>query len=552
MTFSVFAGLFGGLGLFLLGMRLMTKGLRNAAGQALRNILGQWTKTPLRGLLSGFMVTALVQSSSAITVAVIGFVNAGLMTMGQSVGVIFGSNIGTTVTGWIVAAVGVSVKVKALALPLIGLGALLRLTGGESRRKYLGDAFTGFGIFFLGIEILQSSFHSLESTINLAAFNFGGFLGLVVFVAVGFTLTLLMQSSSAAMALVLTAAMSGVVTLESAAAAVVGTNIGTTTTAMFSVIGATYNAKKVAAAHIIFNLGTGIVALFLIPVFLNITSSIPALTGTRHMATSLAVFHTSFNIFGVLLFLPFTGKLVRLLDRSIGKKVAELGQPKYLDDNVLKAPSLAMDALFMELGRLGEMTRLMGQKALHSKFRHKDFIKDKTALDQLVRAIRKYCIKMQHLDLPDSVASKLPQALRVVQYFRKTVNIISEVSQEHALLDHQLPQHAANSAQNFRREVSEILNVAHTPCSPEFESLEQLMHGLHDHYYDLKEELLKIGAQGDLDLSRMVSLLDYYSHMRLMCEQAAKGTTYWSELRDIEATCARASEENDYAWKLAE
>ncbi len=128
MTFSILAGLFGGLGLFLLGMRLMTKGLRNAAGPALRKILSQWTKTPFRGLFSGFMVTALVQSSSAITVAVIGFVNAGLMSMAQSVGVIFGSNIGTTVTGWIVAAVGVSVKVKALALPLIGIGALLRLT----------------------------------------------------------------------------------------------------------------------------------------------------------------------------------------------------------------------------------------------------------------------------------------------------------------------------------------------------------------------------------------------------------------------------------------
>ncbi len=256
MTLSILAGLFGGLGLFLLGMRLMTKGMRNAAGPALRQILGQWTKTPLRGLFSGFMITALVQSSSAITVAVIGFVNAGLMTMAQSIGVIFGSNIGTTITGWIVAAVGVSVKVKALALPLVGLGALLRLTSGNSRRKYLGDALTGFGIFFLGIEILQSTFHSVENSIDLSALNFGGITGLIVFVGIGFILTLLMQSSSAAMALVLTAAMSGVLTLESAAAAVIGTNIGTTTTAVLSVIGATYNAKKVAAAHIIFNLTT--------------------------------------------------------------------------------------------------------------------------------------------------------------------------------------------------------------------------------------------------------------------------------------------------------
>ncbi|MGL1862188.1 MAG: Na/Pi symporter [Pseudodesulfovibrio sp.] len=552
MTLSILAGLFGGLGLFLLGMRLMTKGMRNAAGPALRQILGQWTKTPLRGLFSGFMITALVQSSSAITVAVIGFVNAGLMTMAQSIGVIFGSNIGTTITGWIVAAVGVSVKVKALALPLVGLGALLRLTSGNSRRKYLGDALTGFGIFFLGIEILQSTFHSLESSIDLAAFNFPGVMGIVVFVGIGFILTLLMQSSSAAMALVLTAAMSGVLPLESAAAAVIGTNIGTTTTAVLSVIGATYNAKKVAAAHIIFNLTTGAVAILVLPYFMHWINILTTANGYSSMAVKLAVFHTSFNILGVLLFLPFTGKLVSFLDKHIGREMAEQGKPRYLDDNVLETPTLAMDALFMELGRLGEMTRLMSQKALTSKFRHKDFIKDKTVLETLVTAIIKFCVKMQHLNLPEPVAERLPKALRVIQYYRKTVNIIEEVSQEHVLLDHQLPGSAASSARDFRRKVREIINIAHTPCSPEFEELEKHIHQLHDHYHELKEELLRIGAQGRLDLSRMVSLLDYYSHMRMMCEQATKGTTHWAELRNIDITCADADEDNKYAWKLEE
>ncbi len=552
MTLSILAGLFGGLGLFLLGMRLMTKGMRNAAGPALRQILGQWTKTPLRGLFSGFMITALVQSSSAITVAVIGFVNAGLMTMAQSIGVIFGSNIGTTITGWIVAAVGVSVKVKALALPLVGLGALLRLTSGNSRRKYLGDALTGFGIFFLGIEILQSTFHSVENSIDLSALNFGGITGLIVFVGIGFILTLLMQSSSAAMALVLTAAMSGVLTLESAAAAVIGTNIGTTTTAVLSVIGATYNAKKVAAAHIIFNLTTGAVAILVLPYFIHWINILTTSNGYTSMTVKLAVFHTSFNILGVLLFLPFTGRLVSFLDKHIGREVSEEGKPRYLDDNVLGTPALAMDALFMELGRLGEMTRLMGQKALTSKFRHKDFIKDKTVVDTLVTAIKKYCVKMQHLDLPDPVAERLPKALRVIQYFRKTSKIIEEVSQEHAMLDHQLPENATISTRDFQREIREILNIAHTPCSPEFQELEKYMHQLHDNYHDLKEELLLLGANGTLDLSRMVSLLDYYSHMRMMCEQAAKGTTHWAELRNLDITCAEADEENEYAWKLEE
>ncbi|QGY41036.1 Na/Pi cotransporter family protein [Pseudodesulfovibrio cashew] len=552
MTFAILSGLFGGLGLFLLGMHMMTKGLRNAAGPALRQILGKWTKTPLRGLFSGFMITALVQSSSAITVAVIGFVNAGLMNLPQSVGVIYGANIGTTVTGWIVSAVGVNVKIKALALPMIGVGAILRLTGGDSRWKHIGDALTGFGLFFLGIEVLQNAFKSVEAVIDLSAFNIGGFPGLVLFVLIGFALTLVMQSSSAAMALVLTAAMTGVVTLESAAAAVIGTNIGTTTTAGLSVIGATYNAKKVAAAHVLFNGATGLVALFLIPIFLRIADAIPAMSGPTHAATGLAVFHTAFNLLGVVIFLPFTRRLVTFLNEHIGKEFEQLGKPVYLDKNVLNAPTLAMDALFMELGRLGEMTRQTCQEALSSKFRHRDFIRNRASIDELTGHIRAFCVKMQHMDLPDQVATRLPRALRVIQYYRKTLNVINEVFKGHPLLDLSLQEPAKSVAHAFRRNVRDILNVAHTPCAEEFEDLDSMLLNLHDHYQDLKEELLLVGAKGDLEIDRMVALLDYYSRMRQMCEQAAKGTIYWSRLRSLNITCANADEENQYAWKPEE
>ena len=549
MIFSLIAGLVGGLGLFLLGMRLMTKGLRNAAGNALRNILGKWTKTPLRGLFSGFMITALVQSSSAITVAVISFVNAGLMTMGQSVGVIFGSNIGTTITGWIVAAVGVNVKVKALALPLIGLGALLRLTGEHTRRKHIGDALTGFGLFFLGIEVLQTTFQDLGTTIDLSVYNVGGVSGILLFVFIGAVLTLLMQSSSAAIALILTAAMSGMVTLETAAAAAIGTNIGTTSTALFSVIGATHNAIKVAAAHIIFNLGTGLVALALIRPLLNAVNALAAFFGGSDAATAIAIFHTMFNILGVMIFLPFTTPLVDLLDRHIGREAAMLGKPRYLDDNVVKTPSLVMDALFMELGRVGEMVRLMCQKALNSNFRHKDFYQDKAAFESLSEAIRNYCVKIQRLDLPDHAAVKLPLALRVNQYFRRTMDIMSDMQKRLDMQGMVLPEHTRQTAETFKQEIRDILNVAHTPCSPEFVNIHKLMHHLDDTYHELKDELLKVGASGELPLNDMVANLEFHSQMRAMCEKAVKGTTFWALLRDTELTCAAADIDNAYSWK---
>ncbi len=553
MTFSLLAGLMGGLGLFLLGMRLMTAGLRKAAGSALRHILRTWTRTPTRGIMSGFFITALVQSSSAVTVAAIGFVNAGLINLQQSIGVIFGSNIGTTITGWLVAAVGFNVKIKALALPLIGTGAVLRLTGGNTRRTPLGDTITGFGLFFLGIGVLKDSFQHIQPFIDLGSMTSDGAACALIFLCVGFLLTFLMQSSSAAMAIVLTAAVSGIMGIECAAAAVIGTNIGTTSTAALSVIGATNNAKKVAAAHIFFNLGTGLVALILLPLLISL------IVGFEHMfsatpspALTLAVFHTIFNILGVLMITPFTRQLVKQLDRKIGTGVPEAAKPRYLDSNILKTPSLALDALFLELGRLGEMSRLMAQKAIASNYRYSELLKDMTANEGLITAIRKFCTKLQKEDLSDEVAEKLPEVLRVVQYYRSMMEVIHMVSREHVTLNHILPGDVDDSVYTFKIFVKDLLNVAHTPCSPEFESIEFMEEKLTEVYHKLKADILDAGAKGRIDIEHMVELLEYYSKTKRLVKQAVKAAVHWADMRDISETCRFAAENNDYTWKLPE
>ena len=162
---SMAGSFIGGIGLFLLGMMMMTDGLKMAAGDALKHILSEWTRTPLRGFLSGVLITSLVQSSGAVTVAVIGFVNAGLLDILQTVYVIYGTNIGTTMTSWLVAIVGVKLHVQALALPMIGLGMFLRVISGSTRRGALGDALAGFGLFFLGIAILKNTFEDIGGNI---------------------------------------------------------------------------------------------------------------------------------------------------------------------------------------------------------------------------------------------------------------------------------------------------------------------------------------------------------------------------------------------------
>lgn len=209
MTFSMLASFIGGIGLFLLGMRLMTDGLKYAAGGALTKIIAHSTNTPLHGLLTGVFITALVQSSSAVTVAAIGFVNAGMMNLSQAVALVYGTNIGTTMTSWLVALVGFKINIKAIALPAVGFGMLLRSVFAGKRSGGLGEALAGFGLFFIGISELTSAFGDLGDVIHFENYVGQNAMHLILFVFFGFLLTFLMQSSSAAMAISLTAAMGG-------------------------------------------------------------------------------------------------------------------------------------------------------------------------------------------------------------------------------------------------------------------------------------------------------------------------------------------------------
>ena len=212
----------GGVGLLLVGMAMMTDGLKLAAGNALRNILATWTNTRARGLTAGFLITGLVQSSSAVTVATIGFANAGLLGLGNSVWVIYGSNVGTTMTGWIVALIGFKLKVEAFALPMVGLGVILRLTGEATRRAFIGQALIGFGLLFLGIGVLADTFANLGESAALPVITEPWLWSVVVYIALGVLLTTLMQSSSAALVIALSAAEGGLIPLNTAALVVIG------------------------------------------------------------------------------------------------------------------------------------------------------------------------------------------------------------------------------------------------------------------------------------------------------------------------------------------
>ncbi|WP_127073393.1 Na/Pi cotransporter family protein [Pelagibacterium lentulum] len=363
-VFGILASLLGGIGLFLLGMRLMTDGLTRAAGPALKSGLELATRSRIRGLLVGILITAIVQSSSAVTVAAIGFANAGLMNLVQSVWVIFGTNVGTTMTGWLVALVGVRIDVGALALPLVGLGMVGWLIAkNRPRSGGLGEAVAGFGAFFLGVGVLQAGFADLAPQVTILTEGLSGTgWEMPAFVLLGIVLTTLTQSSSAAIAIALTAGAGGTLTLEQAAATVVGTNIGTTSTALFAAIGATATAKRVAVMHISFNLLTGGVAFVLLPLLLAL--AIFLARGSTDTALVLAVFHTLFNVLGVILIWPLTPTLVKFLSHRFMPRHGEDMVLRHLDATLAEVPELAIKALAMELERMSKLIFAHGKAKL--------------------------------------------------------------------------------------------------------------------------------------------------------------------------------------------
>lgn len=337
----LFFKLIGGIGLFLMGMVLLTDGVKAFAGEALRQGLVRFTGTPLKAFFSGAVVTAIVQSSSATTVTVIGFVSAGLLAFPQAVGVVLGASLGTTGTGWIVAVLGLKVSLGFYALPLVGVGAFLKLLG-RGRAKSLGLALAGFGLIFIGIETLQTGMQGLSGVFNLSRLPGGGLGGHLLAMMIGIALTIVMQSSSAAVATTLTALHTGTINFEQAASLVIGAAVGTTVTGVLAAIGGSVPAKRTAAAHVLFNLATGLIAVVLLPLFLWGTFWAQRHLGLDPGATSLAAFHTAFIAVGVILFLPFVQPFAALIERWLPARGPAV--TRHLDSTLLHAPAVALEA----------------------------------------------------------------------------------------------------------------------------------------------------------------------------------------------------------------
>lgn len=376
-----------GVAILIFGIMMLENGFNAFVEGPLQRLLRKMTNKLYKSLGLGFLVTAVLQSSSLISVITISFLSAGLIELTAGIGIIFGANLGTTATAWLVTIFGLKVKVAGLAMPMLSVGVLFVLQKSKSL-KGVGYVLAGLGFFFLGIHFMKEGFDVYQDKINLAEYAIPGFWGLMVYTLVGILITLILQSSSASMALILTALAVGQITYENSLALAIGANVGTTITAVIGSLSANVAGRQLAGAHFLFNVVTGLVALIFVGPLRQLVDHIAVSAGivADNYTLKLAIFHTIFNLAGVLIMLPFIRVMVRVLRRMFveqdpGEVNVEL--PVYLNESVMAYPQTAIRALLDESKRLFE--RATFEIVAHGLNLHQADVKGEMKIKRLVK-----------------------------------------------------------------------------------------------------------------------------------------------------------------------
>lgn len=408
----------GGLGLFLFGMRIMSDALRRVAGDRMRRILRVLTHNVVVSVLAGAGITCLIQSSSATTVMVVGFVNAGLMTLRQAIGVIMGANIGTTVTAWLVSLIGFlkALKITNYALPAIGVGFAISAIS-KRQGKHWGSALLGFGLLFFGLSLMKDAFEPLGGSQAVKDLMGRWADKPLLGVLIGVVVTMIVQSSSATIAVVQLLALSNVLTFPQALPIILGDNIGTTITAQIASVGTNVSAKRAARAHMMFNvLGVCILLPFVGPYGKFIAMLVPS----RQVMLRIALSHTVFNVVNTLIFMPLAGVLAAIVTRMVpGEAGIVQVEPQYLEEHLLDNPPIALEQARREVVRMVELAASAVRNASDAFFnddsKELELVRQKEdAVDNLQNKITRYLIRISQRSLGPTDSNELPVLLHSV------------------------------------------------------------------------------------------------------------------------------------------
>lgn len=481
MTAQLGLTLIGGLGLFFYGMQIMSEGLKNIAGDRLKGILHMATKLPIVGILVGAAVTCFIQSSSATTVMVVGFVNAGLLGLRQAISVIMGANIGTTFTAWLVSSMSVF-KVSQYALPLIGIGFAMNSFARRKNIKFWGQVVMGFGMLFLGLDFMKDAFVPLKNSeyVKDMFLSFSG--NPLLGVLVGMVFTVLLQSSSATIAIVQVMAFNGLIDLPSAIPIILGDNIGTTITAQLAAVGTTLPAKRAAMSHTLFNTIGAAYMLFFVYTgwFLKgIHFMVPGEVTSRNIMFYIAVSHSTFNIVNAAVFIPFIGFLEKASIFLVPKKkgAIEIG-PQYLEKHLLDTPPIAMEQARKETVRMLGLSSKSVSSAVksfleddESEFREVE--KFEQVIDNLQSEITQYLVELSQRRLTLEDSEELPVLIH-------SVNDVERIG-----------DHAVNITELSERKIEKKLPLT----DPAKNELKLMWNELHSMIISTEEALAKNDVQ---------------------------------------------------------
>ncbi len=395
--------LLGALGFFIYGMKVMSEGIQKVAGAKMRSILSSMTSNRFKGVFTGFTLTSLVQSSSATTVLVVSFVNAGLLSLTESIGVIMGANIGTTITAWLISIIGFKVKISTYALPIIAFGFPLMFFN-RDKLKFWGEVLVGFALLFMGLSLLKDSVPDLKTNPQilefLSSYTDLGYLSIFLFVGIGTIVTVVVQSSSAAMALTLVMANNGWIPFELAAAMVLGENIGTTITANLAAIVGNVHAKRAALSHFIFNI-FGVVwililmrpALKMVDWYLVSNGGMSPFDSATSIPVALSLFHSSFNILNTLFLIWFVKFIANTVTKAIKTKGGDEFQLEYISTGMVNTAEFSIEEARKETVRMGEMTQKMS-----AQFSELIIAEKPKKQSKLLKKIREYEVMTDRMD----------------------------------------------------------------------------------------------------------------------------------------------------------
>ncbi len=513
----------GGLGLFLFGMVIMTSALRSLADEKLRRLLARTVDNPLKGAATGALSTAVLQSSSATTVAAVGFVGAGLLTFPESLGIIFGANIGTTFTGWVVALLGLKLNLGEALLPTILVGVLFQLTG-RDRLKKIGMAIGGFGLIFVGIGVLQEGMSEFQDWVTPAQFPPDTLTGRLLLVLIGIVITIVTQSSSAGVAAALVAVHTNTISLNQAAAMVIGMDVGTTATAAFATIGGNVQARRTGFAHVIYNSLTGLCAFALLSPYMNSVERILPGIKLNDPEMVLVGFHTFFNVIGVIAILPFTHQFAETIIRLF----PERGNPltKQLSRSLLDHPTIAIAAAKnsmreMAVILLDELHRQLGARKTQPS------VDQRSDVTEAIEQLNSYL---------DEIAARFPSAQQVSDYL-ECVHLLDHLRRIHLRLrnEKRLRKCRADTEISAMSDqlMASIELVSGTIGSISSEIVERVQLLNRDSKIAMKEyrkQVVQRASNGTLSTKEAIRLMDAARSLRRLSYHLWRMTSHLSEL----------------------